>query len=178
MSYYCIIDDHMKNTHKSSIQLPYPSGLLRILFRLPILLYRLNLGWLLGKRFLLLEHRGRKSGIIRQAVIEVIDHDVQTGSYIVAAAWGHQSDWYKNIVAEPNVKIRVGTKRFAAFAKTLSADEAAQHLKAYATKHPFAFRRLGSLLIGAKSHDTGQIIKSFIEAIPFVEFVPVSENAA
>jgi deazaflavin-dependent oxidoreductase (nitroreductase family) len=146
--------------------------------RLPILLYRLNLGWLLGQRFLLLEHRGRKSGIIRQAVIEVVDHDVQESSYIVAAAWGHQSDWYKNIEAEPNVKIGVGTKWFPAVAKTLSADDAAQHLNAYATKHPFAFKQLGSLLIGSKSHDTVQIIKSFIEAIPFVEFVPVREKAA
>lgn len=147
--------------------------------RSPILLYHLNLGWLLGKRFLLLEHRGRKSGIIRKAVIEVVDHDVQKGSYIVAAAWGNRSDWYKNIEAEPNVKIGVGTKRFFAFAKTLSADDAAQHLNAYATRHPFAFKQLGSLLIGSKSHDnTAQIAEAFVEAIPFVEFIPVGERAA
>lgn len=170
--------DQITNTHNSSIQPPHPSGLLRILMRFPILLYRLNLGWLLGQRFLLLEHRGRKSGIIRQVVLEVVDHDVQKGSYIVAAAWGHQSDWYKNIKAEPNVTIRVGPMRFPAFAKTLSVDEAAPHLNAYATKHPFAFRQLGSLLIGSKSHDTMQITKSFLEAIPFVEFVPVREKAA
>jgi len=146
--------------------------------RFPIWLYRLNLGWLLGERFLLLEHRGRKSGISRQAVIEVVDHDVQKGSYIVAAAWGHQSDWYKNIEAEPHVKIGVGTRRFPAFAKTLSPDDAVPHLNAYATKHPSAFRQLGSLLIGSTSHDTAQLINSFIEAIPFVEFLPVREKAA
>jgi deazaflavin-dependent oxidoreductase (nitroreductase family) len=146
--------------------------------RFPIWLYRLKLGWLLGQRFLLLEHRGRKSGMMRQAVIEVVDQDPHKGSYVVAAAWGHQSDWYKNIEAEPHVKIGVGTQRFPALAKTLSADDAAQHLNAYATKHPFAFRQLGSLLIGSKSHDTMQIIESFIEAIPFVEFLPVPENAA
>jgi hypothetical protein len=33
--------------------LQHPSGLLRILLRLPILLYRLRLGWLFGNRFLL-----------------------------------------------------------------------------------------------------------------------------
>ena len=170
--------DQIMNTHKPSIQLPHPSGLLRIIMRFPILFYRLNLGWLLGKRFLLLEHRGRKSGIIRKAVIEVVDHDVQKGSYIVAAAWGNQSDWYKNIEAEPNVNVGVGIQRFPAFAKTLSAEDAAQHLNAYATEHPFAFRQLGSLLIGTKSHDTVQVIKSFIEAIPFVEFVPVKEEIA
>jgi len=35
---------------------------LRLAFRLPIYLYRLDLGWLLGHRFLLLVHRGRESG--------------------------------------------------------------------------------------------------------------------
>ncbi|HAV78781.1 MAG TPA: nitroreductase family deazaflavin-dependent oxidoreductase, partial [Anaerolineae bacterium] len=163
--------DQKPNTHKPSISLPYPSGLSRLLMRFPIWLYRFKLGWLLGKRFLLLEHRGRNSGMIRQAVIEVVDQDPQKGSYVVAAAWGRQSDWYKNIEAEPQVKIRVGRQRFPAFATTLSADDAAQHLSTYATKHPIAFRHLGSLLMGSRSHDTMQIMESFIEAIPFVEFV-------
>src|SRR5215212_10162331 len=39
-----------------------PAGALRLAFRLPIYLYRLDLGWLLGHRFLLLVHRGRESG--------------------------------------------------------------------------------------------------------------------
>lgn len=50
-----------------------PRGLLRLGFRLPIWLYRLNLGWILGERFLLLTHTGRKSGLVRQTVIEVYD---------------------------------------------------------------------------------------------------------
>lgn len=166
------------NTPKSSIKLPHPSGFLRLVMRFPIFLYRLNLGWLLGKRFLLLEHRGRKSGIIRKTVIEVVNHDAQNGSYIVAAAWGKQSDWYKNIQADPNVTIRVGTKRFPAFSRMLSADDAARHLNVYARRHPVAFRQLGSLLIGSKSHETAQIVKTFIEVIPFVEFNPVGEKAA
>jgi len=170
-------DEQFMNMHKVSIRLAHPSGFMRIVFRFPILLYNLNLGWLFGERALLLEHRGRKSGIIRKVVVEVVDHDVQKGSYTVAAAWGNQSDWYKNIKAEPNVNVEVGTKRFAALAKTLSADDAAHHLNAYAARHPFALRQLGSHLFVFKSHDTGQIIKSLTEAIPFVEFIPVRGKA-
>ena len=48
-----------------------PRGLACLAFRLPIGLYRLRLGWLLGDR-LLLTHIGRKSGLPRQAVIEVV----------------------------------------------------------------------------------------------------------
>lgn len=41
-----------------------PTGLSRILFRAPIWLYRRGLGWLLGKRFLLINHIGWKSGLL------------------------------------------------------------------------------------------------------------------
>ena len=171
-------DDQVMNPNKLSIKLAHPSGLWRVVFRFPILLYRLNLGWLFGERALLLEHRGRKSGIIRKAVVEVVDHDLQKDSYTVAAAWGKQSDWYKNIEAQPNVSVEVGTKRFAAFAKTLSTEEAAQHLSAYASRHPFAFRQLGAHLFGLKTHDTAQIIKSLSEAFPLVEFIPAGGKEA
>lgn len=171
-------DDPVMKPDKPSIQLAHPSGFSRIVFRFPILLYRLNLGWLLGERALLLEHRGRKSGMMRKAVIEVVDHDAQKGSYMVMAAWGKQSDWYQNIQAEPHVTIKVGTRRFAALAKTLPAEEAAQHLNAYASKHPFAFKQLGAHLFGFKSQDTAQFIKSVSEAIPLVEFVPTGVKAA
>jgi hypothetical protein len=49
-----------------------PTGWVRALLRLPILLYRLHLGWLLGHRFLLLTHVGRKSGLQRRTVLEVV----------------------------------------------------------------------------------------------------------
>lgn len=163
------------NTHKPSIQLPYPSGFLRAVMRFPILFYRLKLGWLLGRRFLLLEHRGRKSGLLRKAVIEVVDFDPQTGSCVVAAAWGNKSDWYQNIQVEPQVTIGLGSRRFPALARTLLPEDATRHLETYAARYPFAFRQLGSLLVGIKSHDTLQIIQAFIDAVPFVEFVPTGE---
>jgi hypothetical protein len=56
-----------------------PRGLLRLALRLPIWLYRWRLGWLLGDRFLLLTHTGRKSGLPRQVVLEVVHHDEATG---------------------------------------------------------------------------------------------------
>ena len=40
---------------------PTPRGWLRALLRVPTLLYRVHTGWLLGHRFLLLTHVGRKS---------------------------------------------------------------------------------------------------------------------
>lgn len=156
----------------ASFQIPYPKGFLRLAMRMPILLYRLHLGWLLGKRFLLLEHRGRRSGTIRKAVIEVVDHDPQQGTYVAAAAWGRRSDWYLNILAEPEVHVTVGAHRFQATARQLSNQEAVGHLRTYSVRHPFAFRQIGSWLVGQRSRDSGEIVQAFVEAVPFVKFIP------
>ena len=50
------------------------SGALRLLFRLPAILYRWRCGWLLGRRFLLLIHVGRRTGKLRRTVLEVIEY--------------------------------------------------------------------------------------------------------
>jgi hypothetical protein len=65
---------------------------LRLAFRLPIYLYRLNLGWLLGHRFLLLVHRGRRSGLRRETVLEVVRYNPATKESVVLSAWGERAD--------------------------------------------------------------------------------------
>ena len=42
-----------------------PHGLTRLLMRFPIWLFCMHLGWMVGERFLLLTHTGRKSGLPR-----------------------------------------------------------------------------------------------------------------
>ena len=78
-----------------------PTGVRRQLWRLPIWLYRLHLGWLTGGRMMLLRHVGRVTGRERTAVIEVVQHDAD--GYIAASGFGRQADWYRNIQAEPRV---------------------------------------------------------------------------
>src|SRR5690349_25004115 len=48
-----------------------PSFLIPI-FKLPVFLYRLRLGWLLGKRFMQITHVGRHSGKVRRTVLAVL----------------------------------------------------------------------------------------------------------
>ncbi len=92
---------------KSIVDRP-PSKALRLGLRLPIWLYRARLGWLLGDRFLMLTHTGRKSGLPRQTVIEVVQHDKGTDTYYVVSGWGEKSDWYQNIRKSPSVTVHVG----------------------------------------------------------------------
>jgi deazaflavin-dependent oxidoreductase (nitroreductase family) len=119
-----------------------PKGFSRLLWRAPIWIYRLGLGGLIKKRMLLLQHTGRKSGLPRQNVLEIVDHDEATDTYYVASGFGKKSDWYKNIVKQPNVTITVGRKEIPVMAAPLSPDESGQALVAYAHRNPTAAKNL------------------------------------
>jgi deazaflavin-dependent oxidoreductase (nitroreductase family) len=157
---------------------PYPRGVLRLLFRLPIFLFRLHLGGLLGGRFLMIEHHGRKTGRIRSVIVEVVDHDPADGSYVVNAGWGKRSDWYRNILADPHVHVTVGARRFAAVAVTLSPAEAERRLRAYAEKHPLAFRELSGLFLGRDGRSVEEKVRLFSAGWPFVQFTPADSAGA
>ncbi|SFA93483.1 deazaflavin-dependent oxidoreductase, nitroreductase family [Amycolatopsis marina] len=121
---------------------PQPKGLAKFLFRLPIHLYRIGLGRLLGGRFLLLHHRGRVSGKPRQVVIEVVHHDSTAGSYTVASGFGAKADWYRNVLADPEVRIQVGGKKGAATAVPLDTEAGAEVMAEYASRHKRAAKAL------------------------------------
>jgi len=113
---------------------PPPSGLSRILYRLPILLFRLCLGWMFGGHLLLLNHTGRKSGLPRQVVLECIRHDKPSDTYFVIAGWGEKSDWFCNVQKTPQVTIQVGCKPLNAYAERLPLEQAELEILTYARR--------------------------------------------
>lgn len=125
-----------------------PRGPLRLLIRLPIWLYRLRLGWLMGQHFLLLTHIGRRSGRPRQTVLEVIDRDPTSGTVMVASGWGEQADWFQNLQKTPRALVDTGRQRYEARAERLAPEEGARAYLAYARRHPRAFRSAAPLLSG------------------------------
>src|SRR5215216_4307246 len=74
------------------------------LFKLPLFLYRLRLGWLLGKRFMQITHVGRHSGKVRRTVLAVLRFDEQTKAIYAVSAW-KGSDWYYNIQASSALQV-------------------------------------------------------------------------
>lgn len=153
-----------------SRHLPTPRGLLRWLLRLPINLYRLHLGWVLGERFMLLEHLGRKSGQWHQVVIEVVGHDDGTDTYFAASGWSLRSDWYRNILAHPQVRLSTGRRRqLTAVAHVLEAAEAGDRLVEYAHRHPFAMKELAEVM-GFPKHDTEADIRAIAQDLPIIGF--------
>ncbi len=123
-----------------------PHGLMSLLLKLPIWLFRLHLGWLMRDRFLLLTHTGRKSGLQRQTVLEVLEHEKAADVYYVLSGWGEKADWLRNIEKNPRVMIHVGRNHFNAIAIRLESDEAERAILDYAKRNPLAMRVLPRLM--------------------------------
>lgn len=116
------------------------SGLLTTLFRVPTYLYRIGVGWLLGHRFLLLTHQGRKSGRPYQTVLEVVHYDPETRESIVVSGWGTRADWYRNIRANPPIAVTTGNEHYQPSYRELSPDEIYPVIQEYLRKSPPIYR--------------------------------------
>ncbi len=123
-----------------------PKGITRMLFRAPIWLYKLNLGWLMGKRAIKITHIGRVSGKSREVVLEVVKYEPSSETYFIAAAWGEKCDWVKNIRANPNVQIQVDREKMNVVAKQLTPDMGEAVILDYAQRHPTAMKNLAQYM--------------------------------
>lgn len=101
-------------------KLPYPSGrLARNLYKTPILLYRLGLGPLIGRLFMIMTTTGRKSGLPRRTAIEYHQY---AGRKYVFVGWV-QSDWYQNLRANPLMTIQTAADVEAVRARVVESIE-------------------------------------------------------
>jgi len=153
-----------------------PSGFNRFLYRLPIWLYKLHIGWLLGGRFLLLNHIGRKSGLPRKVVLEVSGHDEETDTYYVASGFGPKSQWFQNLKHTPDVSIQVGRKKLLVVARILPPEESGQTMVSYAHNHPQAAKNLMKLCGYQVDGSDEDYFVMGSEHIPFTAFEPKGEG--
>lgn len=123
-----------------------PHGLQRRLLKAPVWLYRLRLGRLLGGRFLLLRHRGRRTGAVHETVLEVIGRT--DGELFVVSGFGPRSDWLRNIHATPPLLVETGGRSFVPEARFLATDDAVAVLDDYAARNPRSAQVLGTRFYG------------------------------
>ena len=147
---------------------PLPKGLERLLLRLPIYLYLSGLGFLLGDRFLMLTHTGRKSGKKRRVVLEVVQHDIVNNRYFIASGWGKKSNWYQNILNIPDVRFQIRNQKFNGYATTTDSEKAADVIYDYATRNPDAFSMLSKRIIGQRLEPTKVDCMLMAEHVPVV----------
>lgn len=152
-----------------------PHGLLKLLLRIPIWLFHIHLGWLLGNRFLLLTHIGRKSGLPRQNVLEVLAYNKTSDTYTVLSGWGRHADWVRNITQNPEVRIEVGRRTIYAHAEWLPPEEAEQKVLDYAKHNPLAIRVLPRMM-GYQLDGSEEDFRALAHIGTVVAFRPTSDE--
>ncbi|MGX1849880.1 nitroreductase family deazaflavin-dependent oxidoreductase [Streptomyces sp. NBC_01456] len=146
-----------------------PTGWRRVLVRLPIRLYRAGLGPLFGKRLLLLHHTGRRTGLRRSVVLEVIayERDGDRLSWTVASGFGPAAAWYQNLRHTPRGTIRFGTHHYTTTAHFLPPEDGAALMARYAPRHPRLARRLCAFM-GFDVDGSEAAFRTAGRSIPFV----------
>ena len=107
---------------KASGSMTYPKKgtLNRLLFKSPLIWWRMGLGKILshkalsGSKMLVLSSWGRKSQKPRHTMLSYVL--VGENEY-VCSGWGARTDWYKNILADPHVTVQVGHRIYGAKAR-------------------------------------------------------------
>ena len=143
-----------------------PTGIFKRILHAPVWLFRARLGFLMGKRIVMLEHQGRRSGKLRQTPLEVVQR--KDDSYILCSGTGPNADWYRNIRNKPPLALWVGSRRHAVDQRFIEPPEAATVFAHYEEAHPKAATRLMEMM--GVSHDgthAGRV--AMVAKIPMVE---------
>ena len=84
-------------------QYPVRDSWLRWVFKAPLYLWRMGLGFLIGRYIMVITTTGRKSGLPRHTMAEW--HPLNGGKF-VPVNYGERAQWYRNIEADPHVTIQ------------------------------------------------------------------------
>src|SRR6266571_1140863 len=91
------------------------------MLKVPRLMYVGPIGELLRSRcILLLTTRGRRTGTWRTTPVSFMPLD---DHFVVFSGWGVSSSWFKNVRANPSVRIRVGRREMQASVKVVEDPE-------------------------------------------------------
>jgi len=143
----------------------------RIVFRAPLLLYRIGLGGLLGHQFLVLTHVGRRTGQVHETVLKVLHYDAKTRESVVAAAWGTRSDWYPNLQAHPPLAVRTAGLWYVPATRTLAAGEACKVFAEWTGRQRW-FAELMLPQIGLSVDVSEAEQRAMVAGLPFIGFRP------
>ena len=148
-----------------------PGRLALALMRIPRPLYRRGWGWMLDHTFLLIAHQGRKSGKRRETVAMALTYDRDSREAVVCSAWGPNTEWLRNLRANPALQIQIGREAYVPEQRFLSEDESVAAAAQFRRRHPWRVRLLAAILgWGDLSSETA--LREFVRGRPFVSFRP------
>jgi deazaflavin-dependent oxidoreductase (nitroreductase family) len=139
-------------------------------FKLPVFLYQRRLWWLIPGNILILTTIARKSEKCRQTALEY-QYQQDVNVYKITAGWGGKNDWFKNIKANPHVRIWVKAEEFNCRAEIESAEEVRSQLIAFSQRNPFA-KNLFSRWIGRPYDGSPESVALIADFMPMVILHP------
>ena len=147
-----------------------PTGVWKAFLDSPTWLFRWHLGFLFGHKFLMIEHRGRKSQKLYRTVLEVAGRNPDRGEWIVTSGTGAKADWYQNIKAGGADAVWIGSSRHSSpSVRFLEAEEAGSTFARYKQAHPKAAVKLMDMMgVSYDGTDEGRI--DMMRSIPMVAF--------
>jgi deazaflavin-dependent oxidoreductase (nitroreductase family) len=140
-----------------------------------VYLYRWRLGRLLGNRFLLLTHVGRRTGLRRQTVLEVMEYRRDGPEAVVMSGFGRNSDWLRNIEATPGPEVVIGSQYFIASHRFLGEKEAMEAVRSYERRNRFVapiVRWALSRLLGWRYRASDDDCQRLVRQLPLIAFRP------
>lgn len=150
---------------------PRPGRLALATMRLPRPLYDHGWGRLLGHTFVLIAHRGRKTGHRRETVAMPLCYDPGTHEVVVCSAWGPDTEWMRNLRADTALEIRIGRASYVPVQHFLSEDEAVSIALEFVRSHPWRLRFMSAIL-GWGDLGSEPAVREFVRDRPFVSFRP------
>ena len=144
--------------------------------RVPRPLYHHGFGRLLGHTFLLIAHRGRRSGMRHETVAMALAYDPEAREAVVCSAWGPDTEWMRNLREHPALEIRIGRERYVPEQRFLSESEAVAVGVEFGRRHPRRLRLLSTIL-GWGDLRSEPAMRTFVRSRPFVSFRPAESPA-
>jgi deazaflavin-dependent oxidoreductase (nitroreductase family) len=124
---------------------------------------------------LVITTRGRKSGLWRRTAISFMP----VGEHLVVfSGWGRSSNWYRNVLADPEVEVQVGRRRMRATARLVPDPEERRRLMLQMQQRSSGCgppRRVRPVLKGLRIFDyEGEITLAAAQGgnLPVLELVP------
>lgn len=97
----------------------------KVLNRFMIIMWRMGFGvWMKSKhawgQIMVIRHKGRRTGLVRETPV---NYAIVDGNLYCTAGFGKNSDWYRNVLANPEVEIWHPDGRWMAIVEDISESE-------------------------------------------------------
>lgn len=120
---------------------------------------------------LLLTTTGRKLGIPR---VTPLQYEEVEGAYYIASARGQEADWFKNLLAAPQVQVQIGDWVFDALAEPVTDPvRIADFIELRLRRHPVIVRLIMHLFDGVPLRFTRAQLEEFCKQKAMVVLRPV-----